>query len=120
MRCGGPHGSFRYLFTASLDSSIWVWAAPDRDFGHKKLMILDQHPKPITSLFLTPAHLYSTCDGGQVRVWSLSTLELQRVLQCDRRIKCTWVHHSTDGSGKGSLFLGCSDGMVWVFPCGHI
>ncbi|CAN0153403.1 unnamed protein product [Pylaiella littoralis] len=120
MVCGGVGGKYKYLFTGARDGTIQqVWNVPKASFGHTKVCAFREHKRAITALSLTKVHLFSASDEGHVRVWSLGTLCLQRVVRQEWRIKCIWVHHAPPDSpdpGKGSLFLGLATGVVLAYP----
>ncbi|CAM9883435.1 unnamed protein product [Discosporangium mesarthrocarpum] len=119
MVCGGVEGTFKYVFTGSRNGTIKVWRIPPKSFGHLLVCTFRQHKRAITALRITKSHLFSASDEGHVRVWSLGTLTLQRVIMTKWRIKSMWVHHApreSDQRGTGSLFLGLATGRVLVYP----
>jgi WD40 repeat protein len=132
LACCGPYNDrFRNLFSGAQDGSIKVWQVPVQSFGHKLLRTLKGHISTILSIRYTSKHLLSADEGGQVRIWCLQTLSLQRVFSMDggRRIRSmsTWQPHSSMEIGKdesnqgkqnGKLILGLSNGDVALYRMG--
>lgn len=73
-------------------SYLQVWKLPKQSFGHRIVSTFKQHKRAITALSVTKAHLFSACDEGHLRVWSLGTLCLQRVSHRMSQTR-TWLIH---------------------------
>ena len=118
------------LFSGSQDGTIAIFQLEPYGYDFECVQVIDSHKAAITSIKQSWSHMYSASDDGCIRVWCLTTYNLQRVLHCGSRVKCLYIDEAHEdeettgaangANGQGQGNVGGDDGFDKEPPCGYL
>ena len=120
---GGVDGGVDYIFSASEDGSIKVFAIPDEDLDFAPLQHFSHHTLSINAVMCSYNYVMTVSDDMTLRIYTMSRVEdweheLERKVSVGARIKSAHLAPAASEYGGGHLLLGLNIGRCLICPVG--